>query len=175
MTMFPNLAVFENIVHIGANPPYIGFIQRPILKDFSHTYHNIIQTGVYTLNHVHKDFVENAHYTSAKFAADVSEFEACGLTMEMQEGFKAPFVAESKIKMGLRFVQEIPITLNDTKLIIGQVEHVYVQKSALMDDGRLQLNAVDDVCASGLDMYHEVKMIAEYPYAKADSIPDISK
>ena len=42
-----NLAVFNSVVHIGANPPYLGFILRPTTVE-RHTYENIKETGYYT-------------------------------------------------------------------------------------------------------------------------------
>lgn len=47
-----NLAIFSSIVHIGANPPYIGFVVRPDSVE-RHTYENILETKFYTLNHLH--------------------------------------------------------------------------------------------------------------------------
>jgi len=46
-----NLAVFNSVVHIGANPPYLGFILRPTTVE-RHTYENIKETGVYTFNQI---------------------------------------------------------------------------------------------------------------------------
>ena len=61
-----NLALFSSIIHLGSNPALLGFIQRP-LNDRSHTYKNIKQNGYFTINHVHENFSEKAHYTSANF------------------------------------------------------------------------------------------------------------
>jgi hypothetical protein len=52
-----NLAIFNSLVHIGANPPYIGFISRPDSVD-RHTLSNIKETGLYTINHIREDFYE---------------------------------------------------------------------------------------------------------------------
>jgi len=169
-----NLALFTSVVHIGANPPLIGFIQRPV-GEFSHTYKNIIRTGYYTINHVHESFVENAHFTSAKFPENVSEFDACKLTVERLAEFSAPFVKESRIKIGLKFVEEIPIKLNGTILIIGRIEHLFIQQDAILDNGNVNLNRVKDVCTSGLENYHKVSPLASFPYARADNLPDFSK
>jgi len=49
-----NLAVFSSVMHLGSNPPLIGFILRPDNVP-RHTYENIMETGVYTVNHVFKD------------------------------------------------------------------------------------------------------------------------
>ena len=170
----PNLALFTSIVNIGANPPLIGFIQRPV-GEFSHTYKNIIRSGYYTINHVHESFVENAHFTSAKFPENVSEFKACQLTQEQLAEFNAPFVKESRIKIGMKFVQEFPIELNHTILMIGRIEHLFIQQDAILDDGNVNLTRVKNVCTSGLENYHKVSPLASFPYAQTDNLPDFSK
>lgn len=167
-----NLAIFTSVIHIGANPPLLGFIQRPTADVPRHTYENILEMGVYTINHVHTSFVERAHYTSAKFDRAVSEFDKCGLTEEYIENFAAPFVKESQIKIGLRFVEEIPINLNKTILMIGEIEHILLPKNALLENGNVDLNSVADVCVSGLDTYHEVKEIAAFPFARPNELPE---
>jgi flavin reductase (DIM6/NTAB) family NADH-FMN oxidoreductase RutF len=166
-----NLAIFSSVVHIGANPPLLGLILRPIDEVPRHTYENIKQNGVYTINHVHENFVEKAHFTSAKFERDESEFEKCKLNAEFIEGFAAPFVAESKIKIGLKFADEIPIKLNKTILIIGEIQHIILPESALSESGNADLNAVNDVAVSGLDTYHKVEKIGIFPYAKTSNLP----
>ena len=69
-----NLAVFSSLVHLGSDPAILGFISRPPTIDTGHTYRNIQENGFYTINHIHPEFVENAHYTSAKFSKEISEF-----------------------------------------------------------------------------------------------------
>ena len=167
-----NLAIFSSVVHIGANPPLLGFIIRPIDEVPRHTYENIKQNGFYTINHVHEDFIAEAHWTSAKFERDESEFEKCGLTAEFIETFAAPFVAESRIKIGLKFVEEIPINLNKTILIIGEIQHVILPENALLENGNVDLNTVADVAISGLDSYHRVEKIETFPYARTSNLPE---
>ncbi len=167
-----NLAIFSSVVHIGANPPLLGFILRPIDEVPRHTYENIKQNGVYTINHVHESFVERAHFTSAKFERDESEFEKCGLNTEFIEGFAAPFVKESEVKIGLRLAEEIPIELNNTILIIGEIEHIILPENALLENGNVDLNAVNDVAISGLDTYHKVEKINTFPYARVSNLPE---
>jgi flavin reductase (DIM6/NTAB) family NADH-FMN oxidoreductase RutF len=167
-----NLAIFSSVVHIGANPPLLGFILRPIDEVPRHTYKNIKQNGVYTINHVHESFVEKAHFTSATFERNESEFEKCKLTAESIEGFVAPFVKESKIKIGLRFAEEIPINLNKTILIIGEIEHIILPENALLESGNVDLNSVNDVAISGLDTYHKVEKIESFPYVRTSNLPE---
>ena len=168
----PNLAIFSSIVHLGSDPPLLGFIMRPHGEVPRNTYENIKQTEYYTINHVHAEFYERAHYTSAKFAADVSEFDACRLAEEYLFDFKAPFVKESQLKMGMRLVDEIPISLNDTTMIIGRIEHLVVDDTAVNERGRIDLESLKDVGLSGLNRYYKLTKLDELPYARVEEIPD---
>jgi len=167
-----NLAIFSSVVHLGTNPPLFGFITRPTDEVARHTYENIKETGVYTINHVHESFIEQAHFTSAKFDREVSEFAACELTEEYLENFAAPFVRESQIKLGLRFVEEMPIKLNGTILIIGELEHLMMPENVLDSDGKIDLNAAGEVCVSGLDGYHKVEKAVRFPFARPNNVPE---
>jgi flavin reductase (DIM6/NTAB) family NADH-FMN oxidoreductase RutF len=65
----PNLAIFSSIVHLGADPALVGFINRP-LAAAPHTIGNIQATKSYTINHVHAGIIQQAHQTSAKYAIE---------------------------------------------------------------------------------------------------------
>lgn len=166
-----NLAIFSSVVHLGANPALVGFIQRPLGKS-GDTFRNIEKNGVYTINHVHESFMEKAHYTSARFAAGVSEFNACGLTPYHLPGFAAPFVAESAIRLGMELVEVIPIKHNDTRLVIGSVKHLLVAPECIQGNGNIDLGRVNDICLSGLENYHRVSYLQSFPYAHTDKLPD---
>jgi flavin reductase (DIM6/NTAB) family NADH-FMN oxidoreductase RutF len=168
-----NLALFSSIVHLGADPALLGFIQRPVGVS-GDSYRNIISTGVYTLNHVHGGILGQAHFTSARFPADVSEFDKCRLTPFYLDGFAAPFVQESRIAMGMKLVEVVPITHNDTKLVIGRVKHIRLEKACLSEDGNLDMNIVDSIVVSGLETYHRLEQVARMGYAKVERLPDFS-
>ena len=165
-----NLAVFSSIIHLGSNPSLLGFISRPTTDDVGHTLNNIIQTGYYTINHIHSEFVKKAHYTSAKFPSNVSEFSACQLSEEYINGFKAPFVKESTFKIGMRFKEVIDIKANGTVLVIGEIEQLIFPDNAFVD-GDIDLEASGGVGISGLNTYYALKKIESYPYAKLNEIP----
>ena len=162
-----NLAIVSSVVHIGANPPLMGMIMRPhtVVRD---TLANIKQTGVYTINHVGTAWVDKAHQTSARYPADCSEFEAVGLTPWYTDHFSAPFVAESEIKIGLKKHEIIPLTCNNTELVIGEIEYVFAPSHALREDGSVALELLNSACVSGLDTYHSGNAIARFEYAKPD-------
>lgn len=165
-----NVAVFSSIVHLGSNPALLGFISRPQTAEVGHTYRNIQENQQYTINHIHPEFVKNAHYTSAKFDKGISEFDRCGLTEEYTADFKAPFVKESTFKMGMRFKEAIDIKLNGTVLIIGEIEHLIIPETAFIDND-IDLEQTNGVGISGLNSYYELKKIATYPYVRVADVP----
>jgi flavin reductase (DIM6/NTAB) family NADH-FMN oxidoreductase RutF len=160
-----NLAIFNSVVHIGSNPPLLGFILRPTSVP-RHSFENILETGYYTLNHVNDKIVEPAHQTSAKYPEGQSEFMATGLTEELLDGFPAPFVSESQIKIGLRFMEEIPIKINATRLVIGQIEMLILNEKYLAEDGSLDLMRAGSLAINGLDHYHQAVDLKKLPYAR---------
>lgn len=161
-----NVAIFSSVVHLGSDPPLIGLVVRPAGDVPRHTYENILENGFYTINHVQKPFAPRAHQTSAKYEREVSEFEACGLTEEFVEGFPAPFVEESTIKIGLKFEQEVLIKLNGTIFIIGSVQRVIVPDAAVDESGRIDLGSLGNVGISGLDGYYHLERFAQFEYAR---------
>ena len=74
-----NLAPFSSITHLGSNPLLIGMVTRPDVVA-RNTLKNITDTRSWTLNHVTPETVDKAHQCSARYPADISEFEATGLT-----------------------------------------------------------------------------------------------
>jgi len=164
----PNLGLFSSIVHIGSDPALIGYINRPIAAA-PHTLANIKANGLYTVNHIHASFLARAHQTSAKYLDEVNEFTEVGLTEEYIEGIQVPFVKESPIKYVLSLKEILPITLNDTFLVIGQLEQVLMDASLQpTTDGFLHLDQAGSICSNGLDAYYNTSLIDRYAYAKPD-------
>ena len=169
-----NLAIFSSVVHLGSDPALLGFITRPVADVPRNTYANIQEKGYFTINHVHESFIEKAHYTSAKFEASVSEFEKCGLTEEYLYDFTAPFVKESRLKMGMKLVDEIDIPINGTKLIIGEIQELVLPEDCLDDKGYVRLDRLFDVGVGGLNSYYSLRRITSFPYARASEVPKFS-
>lgn len=167
----PNLAIFSSVVHIGSDPALLGFIVRPTGDVPRNTYSNIQETGFYTINHVHESFIEKAHYTSAKFDSSVSEFEECGLTEEYLYDFIAPFVKESRLKIGMKFVEEVNIKSNGTKLIIGEIQELIMPEDCLDDKGYVRLDRLFDVGIGGLNSYYSLRRMVTFPYARVGEVP----
>jgi len=169
-----NLAIFNSIIHISSEPARIGFIMRPLTVPRD-TYRNIIETNYYTINHVHKSFFEQAHFTSTKFTADQSEFDFCNLSEEYTENFHAPFVSESSIKIGLKLIDDIEIKESHCRLIVGEVQFIDTNEELIEEDGQLDLEKANDICVTGLNQYSSVKKMANIPYARKEDLPNFNR
>jgi flavin reductase (DIM6/NTAB) family NADH-FMN oxidoreductase RutF len=160
-----NVAPFSSIVHIGASPPLIAFIVRPDSAE-RHTLSNILETGVYTINHLNEQIYRQAHQTSARYPKEQSEFDAAGLTAVYKNDFAAPYVSESAVQLGVQFKERIDLVINGTILIIGQILHLYFPTDCLLEDAFLDLEKANTITCSGLDSYHKTQRLERLSYAK---------
>lgn len=164
-----NLSIISSVIHIGANPALMGFIMRPVSVP-RHTYQNIIETRQFTLNHIQSDFYRQAHQTSARYPQEVSEFQATGLQELYSEKIQAPYVKESNVRVGLHFVEKTEIKANNTILIIGEIQEVFVPENCLAEDGYLDIEKAGTITCSSLDSYHTTNRIGRLSYAKPDRV-----
>ena len=162
-----NLNIVNSCVHIGANPPLIGFISRPhsVPRD---TIENLEATGFYTINHVNKAIFRQAHQTSARYPHDQSEFDATGLTELWENDFPAPYVQESIIRLGIKFRKKYHIDINNTDMIIGEIIQIRLPEDCLVENGSVDIERAGSMTISGLDRYHQTQHIARLSYAKPD-------
>ncbi len=166
----PNLAIFSNIIHLGAEPALIGFINRPLAAS-PHTIANIEATNQFTINHIHPSFVSKAHQTSAKYQAGISEFDETGLTAKYRENFSAPFVAESNIQLALELVEIISIKHNETFMVIGSLKDVYLDKELLLNDGFIDIQKSGSIVSLGIDAYYSCLPVERFEHAKINTEP----
>ena len=99
------------------------------------------------------DNFEDAHHTSAKYPPGISEFDKTDLSEEYKDDFYAPFVAESPLKIGLKFLEEYHIKANGTILVLGEVTDLYFKDEMLSEDGFLNLSEAKIAAINGLDTY----------------------
>jgi len=160
-----NLAVFSSLVHIGANPALVALIFRPSPPE-RNTLNNLLETGFYTVNHINETIYKEAHQTSARYDAAISEFDETGLTPIYKNDFKAPFVGESLVQIGIEFREKIDIQINGTIMVIGEIVQVYFPENCLSNDGFLDLEKANTITCSGLDSYHITQRLDRLSYAK---------
>jgi flavin reductase (DIM6/NTAB) family NADH-FMN oxidoreductase RutF len=147
-----NVAVFSSVTHLGSNPPTLGFILRPttVPRD---TYKNILESGVFTINHIFENIIEDAHHTSAKYEEVISEFDITGLEDEYYNDCIAPFVKGSPVQMEMKFIEEYHIKSNNVIHIIAEIKNLYVKDDILKEDGFLDLVKGKVAAINGLDAY----------------------
>ncbi|MEH6570326.1 MAG: flavin reductase [Halioglobus sp.] len=165
-----NLAIMSSTVHLGSSPPLLALVIRPG-GDERHTLENILSTGFYSINHVTASIVESAHQSAARYARDISEFEATGLTPLWRKDFKAPLVAEAGIKLGIALREHQELSINGTHLIIGEVVLADIPSGSLREDGAVDLVSAGSMALSGLDTYHQPVAFKRMAYAKPDLPP----
>jgi flavin reductase (DIM6/NTAB) family NADH-FMN oxidoreductase RutF len=168
----PNLAIFSSIVHLGSDPALVGYINRP-LAAAPNTIENIKATNVYTINHIHPGILSQAHQTSAKYQAGVSEFTEAGLTPVYKQNIIAPFVQESMVQYSLQLVEVVPVKHNNTFLVIGSIQHVFLAEGIVEADGFIAIDETGSIASLGSDGYYLPQKIARYKYAKPGVAPQI--
>ena len=161
-----NLAIFSSLVHLGSNPPLLGFFLRPTEIVPRHTYLNIKENQYYTINYVEKEFADKAHHTSAKYDKSISEFEIVDLEPEFINKFPSPYVKSSSIKIGMKFVEEIKISYNKSRLIVGKIVELHVNDDMIDKDGFLNLYKAEVATISGCDGYSFPKNNSRKGYQK---------
>lgn len=160
-----NVAVFSSVTHIGSNPPMLGFFCRPttVLRN---TYENIKSTGYYTINHIHFPILEDAHHTSAKYDAQISEFDKTNLISEYKNEFKAPFVKGTPLQLAMEYVEEYIIKGNDTILVIGKIIGLHLNDDLIEDDGFINLSKAQVAAINGLDGYAIPELNKRFDYQR---------
>lgn len=165
-----NLAVFNSLMHIGADPPMYGLLFRPdtVRRD---TLTNILETGSYTLNYMRKSDYIRVHRCSAKYGQGVSEFKAVGFSEENTAAGTAPFVSEAVVKIDMAFQERVDIKSNGTILIIGSIRQIVLDENIVSRDGFVALEQAEVLACAGLDAYYGTNRLGRLTYAKPDEWP----
>jgi flavin reductase (DIM6/NTAB) family NADH-FMN oxidoreductase RutF len=162
-----NVAIFSSVIHLGSDPALLGFVLRPATV-IRNTYDNIKKTKYYTINHIHQEILADAHHTSAKYDQKISEFDMTDLSEIFLEDFFAPFVDRAPVKIGMKFLEEYLINANQTILVIGEIQDIYIDKELLEADGFVNLSKGRIAAINGLDGYSipELKVRMNYQRPK---------
>ena len=160
-----NVAVFSSVTHVGSNPPILGFFCRPttVTRD---TYTNIKETGFYTINHIQESNFKEAHHTSAKYNSIISEFDKTQLQSEYKNNSFAPFVKDAPIQLEMKYLGEYQIKENDTILVLGEIQGLYINQDILTADGFINLSDANVATINGLDGYAFPKLKERLAYQR---------
>ncbi|MDD2987225.1 flavin reductase [Flavobacterium sp.] len=160
-----NVAIFSSITHLGSDPALLGFILRPTTVQ-RNTYRNIQENLYFTVNHVTKGMISDAHHTSASYDEFTSEFDKTNLEEEYLHHISIPFVKGSPIQLLCKYVNEYEIKENGTIHIIASIEQINVAENIIQKENWLRLDLGDIVTVNGLDTYCLPKVIDRFEYAR---------
>lgn len=160
-----NLGLFSNIMHVGANPPTVAILFRPLSVP-RHSYQHLMEQKQATLNLVSEPMLHKAHLCAASFPEGVSEFKEAGFAEEYIHAWQAPAVQESPLQLGVRPVEEHRLEVNQTVLVVLQVDWIKLRGCGPEKDGFLDLQKLEAVSANGLDAYAGMKPVSKFLYAK---------
>ncbi|PRP92187.1 Flavin reductase like domain protein [Enhygromyxa salina] len=144
-----NLAPFSYYQGVCSDPPTIvlgvGWLAdgRP-----KHTLANVLETGELTINHVSEGVQDAMNASSAAYAREVSEWDACGIEAAPAVAVTPARVAAARGGFECRLTHAIPLgeTRHGTPsstLIIAEVVHVWLADGLLERDERGRLLAID--------------------------------
>ena len=119
---------------ICTNPPMTYISLRPT----RHSYDIIKRTGVFVINLTTQDLVFATDFCGVKSGRDFDKFAQMGLTIERDEDYYCPMIAESPVSIVCETV-EIK-ELGSHHMFIANVKAVYVDEQYMNEKGKFELN-----------------------------------
>jgi flavin reductase (DIM6/NTAB) family NADH-FMN oxidoreductase RutF len=75
--------------------------------------------------------------------------------------------------MAMQLISILPIAINGTLLVIGEIQSVSLPEDCMQTDGSVDIEKASTVAISGLDSYYKTQRLAKLSYAKPDSMPKV--
>ena len=116
------------------------------------TYKNIKENKVFTVNHISKEKIDDAHHTSAKYDEEYIRVRQNQFQPEYKKTGE-PLVKDSAVQLGCKYVNEYYINENGCSMIVASVELIFIRKGLLQNDGWVNLSKGDIITINGLDAY----------------------
>lgn len=139
-----NLAPHSFFTVACVQPPMVQFTSVG-RKD---SLNNVESTGEFVVNFAAEPLFEQINATGTNFPAEVSEFEAVGLTTEPSRTVAVPRVAESPV--AIECTLHTTLELGDSTVVIGRVRHLAVD-AAVMVDGHPEVRLLRPLARLGKD------------------------
>lgn len=144
-----NLAPFSFFTAVAANPLTICFsvMRRGTDGAKKDTLRNIEATREFVVNIVSESFGEQMNVTAREFPADVSEFDASGLTPAPSTVIKPPRVQESLVNFECKLHQIVEVGGEErgaSALVIGEVVQIHVDDS-IHENGKINTRGLNPI------------------------------
>ena len=144
-----NLAPHSFFTVASTDPPVVQFTSVG-RKD---SLRNAEATGEFVVGFTPAALFEQINATGTNFPADVSEFDAVGLTREPSAKVSPPRVAESPV--ALECVLHATVGIGRSTVVLGRVVHAAVDEAVLRDD-RPAIDLLDPVARLGANEWGHV-------------------
>ncbi|MFI7064897.1 flavin reductase family protein [Kribbella sp. NPDC050124] len=139
-----NLAPHSFFTVACVQPPMVQFTSVG-RKD---SLNNVEATGEFVVNFAAEPLFEQINATGTNFPAEISEFDAVGLTIETSRTVTVPRVAESPV--AIECTLHTTLELGDSTVVIGRVRHLAVD-AAVMVDGHPEIRLLRPLARLGKD------------------------
>ncbi|PWK10338.1 flavin reductase family protein [Tumebacillus permanentifrigoris] len=144
-----NLAPFSFFTAVAANPLTICFsvMRRGTDGAKKDTLRNIEATREFVVNIVSEAIGEQMNITATEFPAEISEFDASGLTPIPSTVVRAPRVAESLVNFECKLHQIVEVGGEErgaSSLVIGEVVQIHVDDS-IHENGKINTRALNPI------------------------------
>ncbi|KDE60578.2 flavin reductase [Halostagnicola sp. A56] len=143
-----NLAPYSFSTVASVDPPIVLFAPVDDEKD-SPT--NASETGEFVFNLVTEDIVERMNETAATLPDDESEFDHVGIERAESMTVEPPRVAAAKAAFECTLHETIDV--GGSVLVLGEVQHVHLDRELLGDDEKIDVANVDAVGRLAGSMY----------------------
>jgi flavin reductase (DIM6/NTAB) family NADH-FMN oxidoreductase RutF len=156
-----NLAPHSFFTVACVQPPMVQFTSVG-RKD---SLNNVEATGEFVVNFAAEPLFEQVNATATNFPAEISEFEAVGLTTEPSRTIAVPRVAESPV--AIECTLHTTLELGDSTVVIGRVRHLAVD-AAVMVDGHPEIQLLRPLARLGKDEWStlgEIRSITRIRYS----------
>ena len=144
-----NLAPHSFFTVSCVRPPMVQFTSVG-RKD---SLNNVEATGEFVVNFAAEPLFEQVNATATDFPAEISEFEAVGLTTEPSRTVAVPRVAESPV--AIECTLHTTLELGDCTVVIGRVRQLAVDE-AVMVDGHPEIQRLRPLARLGRDEWSTI-------------------
>jgi len=145
----PNLAPFSYFNAVSSKPPHLMFCPgiRGTDDSIKDTLTNVRQTEEFVVNIVTEALAEAMNITATELPPDVDEFEYAGLESTPSEVVKVPRVKASPIHFECKMTQivEVAPEPGGGVIVIGRIVHIHVNEAVLMDDYKINIEALQPI------------------------------
>lgn len=158
-----NLAPHSFFTISSVRPPVVQFTsvgEKDSLR-------NAVATGEFVVSLCSEDLVEQVNRTGTDYPADVSEYDAIGVTREPSTRVAPPRVAESPVALECRVVGTKDFG-GDSTVVFGEVVWISIDEDVLRD-GRPEITLLRPLARLGANEWSTIGEISSrrrVPYAE---------